>query len=508
MKKIIHLFVILGMSAFSLHLNAQLSTQLIRNVQLIDGTGSPAKSASVRIQGDKIIQIGDLSPLHNESVVEGKGLVLAPGFIDSHSHHFGDLRKNKAGFSTSNQGITTIIIGQDGNSYSMNQLAKFMKEVPIVSNVASYTGQSTLREEVMGAKNLYRRATQKEVDKMKLILQKEMEKGSLGLCTGLEYEAAFYSSPDEVIQLAQVAADNKGRYTSHIRSEDVKLDEAIEEIINIGRITKMPVQISHIKIAKKDDWGKSEMILNRLEKARAEGIEICADVYPYTFWNSTLRVLFPDKGFTNLKSAEYAVNQLFDANESVLVEFAPQRSYVGKTIAEIATVRKQTAAQTLIDLVAMADDFKQKNPNYIGSVEAIAGKAMSEKDVVTFLQWEHANFCSDGNAGGHPRGYGSFTKILGPYVREQQIMSLETAIHKMTGMTAQFLGIPDRGVIAVGKKADLVLLDPATVLDHANIHNSHALSSGIEKVWVNGQIVYQQQQSTGKRPGVLIKRQQ
>lgn len=491
-------------SLFFVQLNAQAPTQLIQNIHLVDGTGLPSKYTSVRIKGDIIFQIGTLIPLENEVVIDGHGLVLAPGFIDSHSHHFGDLRRNPAGLSTSNQGITTIIIGQDGDSYPMDSLAKFMKDRPIVANVASYSGHSALREEVMGKKEVYRKATQLEIDKMKLILQSELQKGAIGLSTGLEYEAAFYSSPSEVIQLAQVTADNDGRYTSHIRSEDVNMDDAIDEIIEIGRITKMPVQVSHIKIAKKDDWNKANLILQRLEKARAEGVNICADVYPYTFWNSTLRVLFPDKKFTNLKSAQFAVDQLFDANESVIVAFAPDPTYVGKTVAAIATQRKEDPAVTLMNLIKMASDFDEKYPDYNGSTEAIAGKSMNESDVINFLQWQHTNICSDGNAGGHPRGYGAFTRVLGKYVREKNSLSLETAIYKMTGMTAKFLAIRDRGVIAVGKKADLVLLNPVTVNDKATINASKALSTGIETVWVNGQIVYKEQKATGKLPGVLL----
>ena len=503
--KMPHFFLIcILLSTSFIQLSAQAPTQLIKNIRLVDGTGGPSIEASVRIKGDIIFQIGTLVPLPNEEVIDGHGLVLTPGFIDSHSHHFGDLRRNPAGLSTSNQGITTIIIGQDGDSYSMDSLTKFMKERPIVANVASYTGQAALRKEVMGEKNVYRKASQAEIDKMKLILKSELLKGAIGLSTGLEYEAAFYSTRDEVLQLAQVTADNNGRYTSHIRSEDINMDDAIDEIIEIGRMTKMPVQVSHIKIAKKDDWNKAGLILKRLEKARAEGVNISADVYPYTFWNSTLRVLFPDKQFTSLQSAQFAVDQLFDANESVVVAFAPNSNYVGKTLAVIAAQRKEQPAQTLMNLIKIASDFDEQNPDYKGSTEAIAGKSMNENDVIDFIQWPFANICSDGNAGGHPRGYGAFTRVLGKYVREKKLMPLETAIYKMTGMTADFLAIKDRGVIAVGKKADLVLLNPLTVNDYATINDSKALSTGIEAVWVNGQIVYKAQKATGKLPGVLL----
>jgi N-acyl-D-aspartate/D-glutamate deacylase len=512
-KKVQGLLVIAGL-LLQVNLNAQKKvyqslnskSTIITNVQIIDGTGSKPISGAVRFNGDKIIAIGKITPISGEYIVNGKGFVLAPGFIDAHSHHLGDLQRNPNGLSTSNQGITTVVIGQDGEGYPMDSLEKDMLKKHVVANVATFTGHSSLREEVMGEKNVLRKATQEEVDKMKKILKKELNKGSLGLSTGLEYEQAFYSSRDEVLQLAQIAADAKTRYISHIRSEDVTMADALDEIIQIGKITKMPVQISHIKLAKKSDWGTASNILSQLEKARAEGVEITADVYPYTFWNSTLRVLFPARDYTNMASAQLAVTQLFDPTESYIVQYAPNLSYVGKTVSAIAKERHESDAQTLISLVAIAADFKEKNPGYKGSIEAIAAKSMSEADVAKFIAWPYSVICSDGNAGGHPRGYGSFSRILGKYVRNDKVIDLPTAIHKMTGQTAAYLGIKERGTIAIGNKADLVLLNPSTVIDHANIGNSHALSSGIEMVWVNGALIYKDQKATGNRPGVLIKR--
>ena len=486
-------------------LQAQPGT-IITNVQLIDGTGQLAYKASVRIVGQKIVAIGALKPNKMDRVIDGKGKILSPGFIDSHSHHFSDLNKNRAGLSTSSQGITTIVIGQDGNGYPMDSLMQWMTENPVVANVASYTGQSSLRAQVMGENDLYRTATAMEVEKMKTMLVSELKKGSLGLSTGLEYEASFYSSKQEVIDLAKVTAAHQGLYTSHIRSEDLHMDEAIDEIIEIGRQTKMPVQVSHIKIANQFNWGSANKVLTKLNQARAAGVNITADVYPYTYWNSTLRVLFPGKDFDNLASAEMATKQLFDPNESVLVQFAPNPSYVGKTITEIGVERNESPAQALMSLIQLAENFKKANPNYTGGVEAIAGKAMSEEDVKVFLAWPEAIICSDGNAGGHPRGYGAFTRVLGKYVREEKVIPIEQAIHKMTGQSADFFGFKNRGRIAVGNFADLVLLDPAKVMDQANLKNSKALSTGIDMVWVNGTLVYQTQQATGKQPGVLIKR--
>lgn len=482
-------------------------TQLIKNIELVDGTGSVARKADVRLIDDKIWEIGNLTTFQNEESTDGQGLILSPGFIDTHSHHFGGLNKTPEAIPAVSQGITTIVIGQDGGSYPMDTLKKFVKKRPVAVNIATYTGHSTLRSEIMGAKSLYRTAKPSEVDKMKVLLKKEFEKGSLGLATGLEYESAFFSNRDEVLQLAQVVAENGGRYMSHIRSEDINLDDAIDEIIEIGRETKIPVQISHIKIAKKDQWGKSPQLLARLQKARAEGINITADCYPYDFWNSTLRVLFPNRDYTNPVSAEFAVNQLFDPEKSVLVRFAPNKSYAGKTISAIAKERNEKTSVTLMNLIAIAAEFEEKNPDFNEGIEAIMGKSMEEADVANFLLWSHTNICSDGSSSGHPRGHGTFTKILGRYVREQKLIPIETAIYKMTGLSAENLGIHDRGIIANGNYADLVLFNPDTVIDNANIQDGKALSTGIEKVWVNGQVVYQAQQATGKYSGVLIKKQ-
>jgi N-acyl-D-aspartate/D-glutamate deacylase len=505
MLRIKHLILTLFILGLNTAVLAQPAT-IITNIQLVDGTGKPAFKASVKIVGNKIMAIGDLKPNKTDQMIDGNGKILAPGFIDSHSHHFGDLNKNRAGLSTSSQGITTIVIGQDGNGYPMDSLTKWMQANPVVSNVASYTGQSSLREIAMGENDLYRKATDAEINQMKSVLASELEKGSFGLSTGLEYESAFYSSKQEVLDLAKVTAEHKGLYTSHIRSEDLHMDEAIEEIIEIGRQTKMPVQVSHIKIANKLNWGTANLILKKLDEARKAGINISADIYPYTFWNSTLRVLFPGKDFDNLASAEMATKQLFDPNESYLMQYAPIPSYKGKSVTEIGIERNESPAQALMSLIKMAEDFSKANPNYTGGIEAIAGKAMSEEDVKVFMAWPEAIICSDGNAGGHPRGYGAFTRVLGKYVREDKIMPLETAIYKMTGQSADFFGFKNRGRIAVGNFADLVLLDPATVIDQANIKNSKALSTGIDMVWVNGTLVYQAQKSTGKQPGVLIKR--
>lgn len=478
----------------------------IHNIRLIDGTGTPARKGAVRLRDNRIWEVGDLAPLPGETVVDGKGSVLAPGFIDSHSHHFGGLKATPEATALCTQGITTIAIGQDGWSYAMDSLEEAFRRHPVAVNVTTYAGHTTLREWVMGKdENMLRMATPEEVANMQKLLQRELDKGALGLSTGLEYEHAFFSNRSEVLALAKTTATAGGRYISHIRSEDIRLEDAVEEILQIGREAKLPVQISHIKIASRDQWGQASYWLAQLEQARAAGIDVTADCYPYDFWNSTLRVLFPNRDYTNPASAELAVTKLCDPEKSVLVRFAPEPSYAGKTLSAIAAQRRETLAQTLMYLVATADIYEKQHPDNDG-VEAIMGKSMDEPDVEHFLAWPHTNICSDGAWGGHPRGHGAFTRVLGRYVRARRLMPLETAVYKMTGLSAQHLGLNDRGLITPGYFADLVLFNPATVSDRADIRQPKALSVGIEKVWVNGQLVYTGGQPTKIYPGVLVKR--
>ena len=481
------------------------ATSLIVNVKVADGTGTMLRQAAVRIEGNRILAIGDLHPFEGETVTDGEGNILAPGFIDTHSHLAGYLDDYPEALAALNQGVTTIISGQDGGGDPVDSLEAMITRKPIAINLATYTGHTTLRRQAMGEGSLLRPASDAEISRMQQALKTELQKGSLGLSTGLEYEGAFYSHRNEVLALARTTAAGKGRYMSHIRSEDISMHEAIDEIIELGREAKLPVLISHIKIALKDEWGTANRLIATLQKARAEGIDITADCYPYDFWNSTLRVLFPNKNFTNPAAALFAAEHLFDPEGSVLVRFAPDTTYKGKTIAEIARIRGETPAQTLLYLVAAADKYAKDHPDATG-IETIMGKSMTEEDIVPFLSWAHTNICSDGGNGGHPRGYGSFTRVLHRYVHEMKIMSWETAIHKMTGLAAEHTGIKERGFIIPGYFADLVLIDPETVKDNAGINDSRALSDGILKVWVNGTPVYENKQFLGKYPGVFVGR--
>ncbi len=471
-------------------------SHLITNVNVIDGTGLPPYPTNVRILDSQIRDMGPLSPYVDEEVTDGKGLVLAPGFIDSHSHHDWGLEENPSCIAATNQGITTIVIGQDGSSVPIDSIKVRIKRKPISVNIASYTGHASLRRQFMD--DVLRKATDIEIDSMKTVLARELDKGSLGLSTGLEYEPAFYSNRDEVVALAKVASSKGGRYISHIRSEDLHQEEAIEEIIAIGQKADLPVQISHLKIAKRGNWGSSSKLLRQLEQARLDGIDITADVYPYVMWSSTPRVLFPKKDFENLASAEFATSELFDPASSTMIQYPPNKSYEGKTVSEIAALNGESDAQTLLRII------RETSPEGMGG--SIVATSMSEEDVQNFLKWPHSNICSDGAIGGHPRGHGSFSRVLGKYVREQQLMSLHAAIQKMTSLAAEHVGIHNRGLITPGYFADLVLFDPDAIIDNATIENPTALSDGVLSVWVNGKMVYQNQKAVDNYPGRFLGR--
>jgi N-acyl-D-amino-acid deacylase len=351
----------------------------------------------------------------------------------------------------------------------------------------------------------YRRAaTPAELDSMVVLLRPELGAGALGLSSGLEYEEAHSAAPEEVVALARVAADSGGRYISHIRSEDRGFWPAIEELLAIGRATGMPVQLSHAKLAMRSLWGQADSLIRRLDAARAEGIKVTLDVYPYLYWQSTLRVLFPEGNYQDLAEARFVLDQVAPADGLLLGRFDPDTSYVGKTVAQIAELRHADPAATLIALIQEAEAHEQTSH---GSAESVIGTSMIEPDLVRLLAWPWGNICTDGELDGrHPRGYGSFPRVLGRYVREQRVIPLEEAVRKMSSLAAENVGLVRRGRILPGWYADLVLFDPAIVADRATPAEPQLLSVGIARTWVNGVEVYSAGRATGAHPGRVLRR--
>jgi len=480
------------------------SSWLLTHVTVLDGSGSAGFSGSVRIDGSKIIAVGELEPLPGERSIDGGGQVLAPGFIDTHSHMDRDLFDQPEALAAVSQGITTIIVGQDGFSpFPLAGFIQHLKTRPAAVNVAVYAGHNTIRREVMG-KDYRRKASDAEVERMESLLLGELDSGALGLSTGLEYDPGIYSDPAEVLSLAKLAAQRGGRYISHIRSEDRHFEQALDEIINIGRVTGMPVQVSHIKLAMKRLWGRAPEFLAKLDAARKEGIDITADIYPYEYWQSDLLVLLPGRDITDRKEVELALTELAPPDGLWMTQFDPQPEYVSKTLSEIAALRNTDPATAFMQLISESMAMTEKTGK---PADAIIGTSMTQEDILTLLSWPHTNVCTDGALVDlHPRARGSFPRVLGRYVREMGRLSLAEAIHKMSGLSAAHMGFTDRGLVKAGMAADLVLFDPATVLDNATPQHPEALSSGITRVWVNGQIVFENGAASRRYPGTMIRR--
>ena len=463
---------------------------LIQNVTIVDGSGADGYVGSVRIIDDLITAIGDLDVSYADSIIDGTGLVLTPGFIDTHSHHDWDtLRTVDAAIS---QGITTIIVGQDGSSRSsLGDYFDSLTTYPLSVNIASYIGHGSVRREVMGD-DFKRQATKEEIEVMKLLVETSMKEGALGISTGLEYDPGIYSTTEEVIELAKVVSQFGGRYISHMRSEDIHLEQSITEILRIGKEANIPVQISHFKIARRGLWGQAGRILERLDSARTAGIQITADIYPYQYWQSTMTVLFPKRDFDNRESAEFALSELTSPEGMIIARFNAQSEYEGLTLAEVAILRNEDPVTTYIELIRMS----QEMPG-----ESIIAKSMDLEDIKTLTNWEFTNICSDGAPRGHPRGWGAFPH----YLNMDTGITFERKIHKMTAQAAENIELDSIGVIKVGYYADLLLFNPDRFEDKATFKEGQLRATGLNMVIVSGRVVYQKQRPTQVYAGRVIR---
>jgi len=467
---------------------------------LIDGSGrAPTKDAVVIIKGDSIVAVGSehgrIRIPKDATQINARGLVLAPGFIDTHNHSDRGLDQDPSAATQVSQGITTIAVGQDGGSeFPIREYLNKLDTKPVALNVLTFVGHATLRTRVMG-QDTNRHATEAEIEQMKQMVGQAMDEGAFGLSTGLEYETGKPATTEEVIALATVAGRSGGIYISHMRDEADKTFEALKELIRIGREARLPAQVSHIKLGSVAVWGRAREAVALINTARRRGQDVTADCYPYEAWNSTIRVLIPSGRHDDPNDVAKGLADVGGAQNITIVACRAHPEFEFKTLEEIS--RQQNVSPVEMYMRIVRDGGA-----------TIVCHSMKEEDIRIFYQQPWTMVSSDGGIGSrHPRGAGTYPRVLGTFVREQHWLSLTEAIRKMTSLPAWRLGLKDRGSIKPGFKADLVLFDPATIIDRSTFQQPQLISAGVKAVFVNGVEVWQDGSVTGNRPGRAIRHQ-
>jgi N-acyl-D-amino-acid deacylase len=467
----------------------------ITGALIVDGTGAqPLLGGNLRIMGDRIVAVGDVKPRDGDVVVDGRGLTLAPGFIDIHNHSTSGLQQNPAAETQVAQGITTLVVGADGSSpWPIAAFLAERRKSPAAVNVMVLVGHATVRRQVM--KDDYKRpARDEEIARMAALVDQGMTEGAIGLSSGLEYDVGSYSDTKELVALAKAAARHGGFYMSHIRDEADRAFEAFSEAIAIGEQARIPVQISHIKLGTVAVWRKSAAVVQMVEAARKRGVDVTADCYPYDAWHSTITVLVPNKRYDDPASVKKALDDVGGAQNVMIDRDRAHPEYEFKTLDAIAKSKGITPVELFIQIVKDGG-------------ASVVGKSMVEEDIRRFYSQPWVMVASDGGVGlRHPRSAGSFPRVLAKFVREQNWFSLHEALRKMTSAPAARLKLADRGTIAAGKVADLVLFDPATVTDRSTFQDPFVLATGVAGVWVNGARVWDGGKPTGAVPGRMLSR--
>ena len=468
------------------------SSILIKGATVIDGTGRKAYRTDIRIVGDSVAAIGRLRARKGEEVIDARGLALAPGFIDIHNHSEEGLTETGTAPTQISQGITTIMVGPDGGSPLPVGPYLSRLDGKVAPNVGSFVGHAALRLAVM--KNAYvREATPDEIVKMSALAERAMMEGAFGLSSGLEYDVGFSASTEELIALSKAVGKFGGIYMTHMRDEEEGLLDAIREASRIGKEAGVPVQISHIKAGNRFVWGKSTEAVALIDGFRAAGQDITADAYPYTAWASTITVLVPSRRFEDREEVAKSLDKVGGADKVLITSCEAHPDYEGKNLQQIADDERISPVDVYIKIVKDGG-------------AGVVCNSMSVEDVERFYKQPWVMVASDGGIGArHPRGAGTFTKVLGKFVREDNWFSLEEAVRKMTSAPAQRLGIEDRGVVAKGKKADLVLFDPEKVKDRSTFTDPQLISEGVVTVFVNGIKVWDKGKVTGSRPGRILR---
>lgn len=498
---------------------------LIRGGTVIDGTGSPRYQADVALRGDRIVRVSraPLDPRSASAVIEAAGRIVAPGFIDLHAHLDPLLRLPDAE-SHVRQGVTLALGNPDGGgALPLEPYLDSAQRAGLGMNVAFLIGHNSIRERVMGLEN--RAPTPAELARMEALVAEGMNDGAFGLSTGLRYIPGYYSRTDEVVALARVAAARGGIYTSHLREEGLGLFDGVAEAIRIAREADIRVVLTHHKAVGQQMWGQSRRTLAMVDTARAAGLDVRIDQYPYTATSTGISVLVPSWALAGGDSAfarraadpvlrdsivkGIVFNLLNDRGGGDLrrVQFARvdwDRSLEGKTLHDWVT--REGKALTPENAAALVIEAELR-----GGASGIY-HVLDEQDVERIMRHPMTSVASDGRLSKpgegvpHPRGYGTFPRVLGVYVRERAVLTLPDAVRKMTGLPAATLGLTDRGRLAEGLVADVVVFDPSTVADRATFQNPHQYPSGIPWVLVNGRIAVEEGRFTGVRAGEVLRR--
>ena len=495
---------------------------LIRGGRVVDGTGNPWVRADVAVRGDRIARIGHLPDAGADRVIDADGLVVAPGFIDPHTHAVRGIFDVPTADNYLLQGVTTLTEGNDGSSpWPIGEHLARIAETGISPNWGVFAGQGTIRLNAMGSDD--RDATRDELDRMRALVAEAMEEGAFGLSTGLFYVPGSFTSTEEVIELSRVAAGYGGIYISHMRDEALRLLDSVQETIRIGEEAGLPVQMTHHKAISRDMWGRSADSLALVDAARARGVDITIDQYPYTASQTGITAVVPQ--WAQAGGTQELIARLRDPETrrrirgeivfriehdrgggdpaNIVIGLCEwDRSLEGKSLADILAEREievtvANAADLVMEIVTS------------GGARAIY-HAMDEGDVERIMRHPATAIGSDGGVSvfgasvPHPREYGTFARVLGRYVRERGVLTLEEAVRKMSGATAQRLGLQDRGLLREGFFADVAVFDPDRVVDRATFPEPHQYAEGVEYVLVNGTLVVDGGEHTGARPGRVL----
>jgi N-acyl-D-amino-acid deacylase len=495
---------------------------VIVNARLVDGTGAPARTTSLGIRGGRIARIGGVTAAQGAQVINAGGHVVAPGFVDVHSHA-DDVASRPDAANFIRMGVTTVVAGNCGSSaLDIGAAFEKMTEVGTAVNVATLVGHNTVRAAVMG--RAQRPPTVGELQKMKALVFKGMADGAVGFSTGLQYIPGTYATAPEIIELARVASNEGGVYATHMRNEGTALLEAVGESINVGAVLGMRVQISHLKVDSPSRWGASVQALALIDDARKRGVDVEADQYAYTAGSSSLSIRFPSWALegTNAELAARLDDPATWARiKKEMGQLLAERGFTDLSWATVATYRSNPAynglsmkavAQAMFGRDAAGDQLEAARVIMLGGGASMVYHFMAEEDIERIMRHPMVAVASDagvlefGSGVPHPRGYGNTVRVLGRYVRERKVITLEEAVRKMTSLPARQFGLAGRGEIRVGAAADLVIFDPATVADTATFEAPHAYPTGILHVLVNGVPVVRAGEQLPARPGQVARR--